>query len=74
MKISNFTFVGLIAGFLFSLFSGIRYFIAWPDTDKAVVYITIGILIMAVSWLYWKNKELGYTVYGLEEYLANGSK
>lgn len=70
-KISKLTITGLTGGFLFSLFSAIRYFLIWQDTDKALVYVIIGILIMSVSWLYWMIKSQGYTLSSMEEYLAD---
>jgi len=68
-QISNFSLVGYIAGALFSLLSAIRYFLIYYDLDRALVYILIGVLIMAVSFLYDKVKKLSYEVDSMGEYL-----
>lgn len=68
-KISNFSIAGLLFGFFFSLFSGIRYFILWPDEDRAIVYVLLGILIMIVSWLYNMLYEQGKDIAAIEDYL-----
>ena len=68
MKIkSNWSMMGYLVGGAFSLLSAIRYFVMWPDMDKAIVYITIGGLICCVSWLYGQNLEKGNKLAALQE-------
>jgi len=73
-KISNWSKVGYLAGIGFSLFSAIRYFLLFPDTDKALVYIIIGGLICSVAWLYNKRLDLDNRLSGVEDYLAEIDK
>jgi len=68
-QISKWSLLGYVIGGLFAIFSALRYFIVWPDTDKALVYVTIGMLICAVSWLYNKTKSLDNSIEAVEIYL-----
>ena len=69
-KPSTWSLVGYVVGFLFSLFSAVRYFLIWPDLDRAIVYTLIGVIIMALSWLYNRQLNLSNTVTAIEDYLA----
>ena len=71
MKTSTWSFVGYIIGSLFSFFSAIRYFLLFPDTDRAIVYIGIGIIICALAWLYNRQLELGNSLTAIEDYLSD---
>ena len=71
MKLSKWSLVGIINGFLFSLFSSIRYFIMYPDLDRAIVYVIIGFLIMCVSWNYQVNFEQNKSILAIENYLSD---
>jgi len=71
MKISNWSLAGMIAGLIFAVGSFIRYWIYYPDLDRVIVYVIMGILIFAVSFLYNRLIWLGHTLEGVEEYLAN---
>ena len=62
---------GVILGGLFSLLSAIRYYVIYPDTDRAIVYVVIGGLIICVSWLYERTRQLQNTLDAVEEYLAS---
>ena len=70
-KISNFTWVGYIIGIAFALFSSIRYFIIWPDLDKALVYVGLGIMVCALAWIYNKLLEHSNEIEAMSEYLAD---
>jgi len=70
-KISNWSFIGYMIGATFSIFSGIRYFVLWPDLDKALVYVLLGFIICGLSWLYDKQKKQGDTLEAIEEYLVD---
>ena len=71
MKISHWSLVGYAIGSLFSFFSAIRYFLLFPDTDRAIVYIGIGMIICGLAWLYNRQLELGNSVTAIEDYLSD---
>ena len=71
-KLSNFTWVGYIIGIAFALFSAVRYFWIWPDTDKALVYVGLGIIVCAIAWIYNRLLSHSNTIEAMEEYLADG--
>lgn len=56
LKISKWSILGYVVGFLFSLFSAWRYFIIYNDTDRAIVYVLIGLIICGLAFLY--NEKL----------------
>ncbi len=58
MKIkSTWSKVGYYIGGCFSLLSAIRYFVVYPDIDRAIVYVLIGGIICSLAWLYNKHLE-----------------
>jgi len=76
-KISNWSLVGSVTGLTLIAVSLIRYFIIWLDYSQGIEFISIGILICTVSWLYNRNlqqdkerKHLQDKVDAVEEYLA----
>jgi hypothetical protein len=71
MKISNWSIFGYALGFLFSLFSAIRYFLLYPDTDRALVYIGIGMMICGLAFLYNRSIEQGNSIKAIEDYLSD---
>jgi len=73
MKISKWSFVGYIVGITFALSSAIRYYILYPDLDKALVYVLIGAIICSVSWLYNKQLEHGNEITAMEDFLSEQS-
>ena len=70
-RISNFSIWGIFCGAAFSLLSAFRYFVLYPDMDKAVAYVTIGSVISALSWLYNKQLEHSNTILAIEDYLSD---
>ena len=70
-KISHWSFVGYIIGIAFALFSAVRYFWIWPDTDKALVYVGLGLIICALAWTYNKLLEHSNEIDAIGEYLAD---
>jgi len=69
-KISQWSLAGFMFGFFFSIFSAIRYFVIYPDMDRALVYVLIGVIIIAISYLYDKTQKLNYEVLAIGDYLA----
>jgi len=72
-RISNWTKLGYICGSIFSILSAIRYFMLYPDMDRAIVYVLIGGIICALSWIYDKLIEHSNTINAMEIYLADKS-
>lgn len=70
-KISSWSLVGYIIGIAFALLSSIRYFLLFPDLDKALVYVGIGFIICGLSWTYNKLLEHENTLTAVEDYLAD---
>ncbi len=70
-KISHWSWLGYIIGIAFALLSSIRYFLLWPDMDRALVYVGIGGIICALAWVYNKLQEHQNTLTALEDYLAD---
>jgi len=70
-KISHWSILGYIIGIAFALFSSIRYFLLYPDLDKALVYVGIGLIVCSLSWLYNKQLEQSNTIDAMSEYLAD---
>lgn len=70
-KISHWTWLGYIAGTIFAIGSFIRYYIIWPDVSEAITDVLLGVIIIAISWLYNENKQREYSLDAVEEYLAD---
>jgi len=70
-SISKWSAAGFIFGGLFSLLSAIRYFVIWPDTDKAIGYVIMGLIIMAIAWSYNTQLKLRGTMEAMEEYIQD---
>lgn len=68
--ISHWSIAGILFGFLFALDSSIRYYSIYPDFDKFIAYTTLGLLIIAVSWLYGENLNNKNKLTAIEDYLA----
>ena len=70
-KISHWSWLGYIIGIAFAFFSSIRYFLLYPDFDRALVYVGIGGILCGLSWLY--NTQLGHAneINAMGEYLAD---
>ena len=70
-KPNNWSIAGMVAGGLFSLLSAIRYFVIWPDMDKAISYVIIGVLIIGVSWLYNEHLKTKYELQAMGEHMKD---
>jgi hypothetical protein len=70
-QISKWSILGAFAGLLMIIGSFARYFIIYPDLDKFVAYTFLGILAIAVSWLYNRELALSNTLDAVGAYLAD---
>lgn len=70
-KISNWSLLGYVIGIAFAILSAIRYFLLFPDLDKALVYVGIGFIICALAWTYNKLMEHSNELSAVGEYLAD---
>lgn len=68
--ISTWSLVGYVSGIFFSIFSGVRYYIIYPDIDKAIVYVLVGGIICCLAWTYNKLLNLSNTLIAVEDYLS----
>ncbi len=73
MRINKLSAIGGIAGTVLMLSSWIRYFIMFPDLDKALGYGATGFCIIAISFLWDRVVRIEHTLYDVEEYLADKS-
>ncbi|MHA2019068.1 MAG: hypothetical protein ACTSXY_12440 [Promethearchaeota archaeon] len=72
MKIENHNRLSLLGYFLgvtFSFLSAWRYFVMFPDMDRAVVYVIIGLLICAWSYEHSARWNLANTISYIEDQL-----
>ena len=42
------------SGIIFSLLSAIRYYVLFPDLDKVIAYVIIGILLSSLGWIHYR--------------------
>ncbi len=73
-KISHWSWIGYIIGVAFALLSSIRYFLLYPDLDRALVYVGIGFIICALAFVYNKLLEHSNEIEAMSEYLADRRK
>ena len=74
MKLANHNSISLLGymfGFMFAFLSAVRYFVMWPDLDKAIVYVLIGILICVWSYEHSSVWNLRNTVDYMENQLES---
>ena len=71
MKISNWSLLGYGGGIILLFTSVVRYWWMYSDIDKVLAYSVIGILILAVSWLYNMNMRLNNKINAVEDYLSD---
>lgn len=74
MKLKNhnkLSLIGYLFGSVFAFLSAVRYFVIWPDMDKAIVYVIIGFLICAWSYEHSARWNLANSVSYIEEQLES---
>lgn len=60
-------------GGIFTISSWLRYFVLYPDLDRALVYGLLGIVIITISYFYSLIVNLTNTLYDVEVYLADNN-
>ena len=60
-------------GGIFAISSWLRYFVLYPDLDRALVYGLLGVVIIAISYFYNLIVNLTNTLYDIEVYLADNN-
>jgi len=73
-RISNWSILGYIIGVAFAILSSVRYFLLFPDLDRALVYVGIGLIICALSYVYNKLLEHSIEIEAIGEYLEDKGK
>lgn len=66
--------LGSLGGLVFAIGSFLRYYVAYVDYDRALVYPLIGLFIVFVAWIYDRLVRVENTLEQLENYLADESK
>ena len=67
---SHLAIVGFVIGLSFTILSSIRYFLIFYDLDRALSYSVIGVLIMAVAFLYERSRDNSDRLTKVENYLG----
>lgn len=70
-RISNWSLLGILIGLIFSIGTFIRYYIIYQDLSEVVIGVSIGLLIIAVSFIYNRQRSQEHTIDALEEYLVD---
>ena len=80
MKHTNLSLTGITFGIFLTLGIWFRYFVLYPDPDKALFFGVIGLVIIAVSWNYAGRIQLSeridkikQTLISVEEWLVDES-
>ena len=71
IKTNKRSLVGYVIGFIWALGFFWRYFIIYGDYSQGIVFIALGLLLMAFSWIYEMITRHGNKIYAVEEYLAD---
>ena len=72
MKVnSTLAVFGFLGGLGFGILSAIRYFVVYPDLDRALVYVLVGMLICAVSWVHNRNIGQENRLIAIEDYISD---
>ena len=71
MNQTNLSLAGVLLGIVLTLTTWIRYFIIYPDLDKALFFGLFGLIIIAVSWNYAGRIELDNKIDKIEQTLTS---
>lgn len=69
MKMSNWSRLGYLIGFFWSLGFAVRYVFVWQDYSQAIQFISLGLILMALSWVYDQFIQINNTLTAVEDYL-----
>jgi len=70
MTTSNWSRIGYIIGLIISILFAVRYLVMWPDYSQAIIFVGLGLTIMAFSWVYEKILQINETLALIEDYLG----
>lgn len=70
-KTNNWSMAGYLAGTIYIIATFIHYWFRYPDVNEFLGNLAIGILIIAVSFLYNRDKKRGFVLEAMEEHLAD---
>jgi len=71
MNQTNLSLAGITFGIFLTASCWIRYFIIYPDLDKALFFGLFGLIIIAVSWNYAGRIELDNKIDKIEQTLTS---
>jgi len=71
MKQTNLSSCGIMFGIILTITTWIRYFVLYPDLDKALFFGLIGLIIIVISWNYAGRIELDNKIEKLEQTLIS---
>ena len=81
MEQTNWSLAGIAAGIFLTVGSWFRYFVLYPDLDKALFFGLIGLIVIAISWNYAgrivlikKIDKLEQTLTAVEEWIVDKNK
>ena len=81
MEQTNWSLAGISAGIFLTVGSWFRYFVLYPDLDKALFFGLIGLIVIAISWNYAgrivlikKIDKLEQTLTAVEEWIVDKNK
>ena len=66
---SNWSKLGFVAGFVWAVGFAVRYLFIWEDYSQAIVFVGIGLGLMAFSWTYDKILKLSTSLDIVEEWI-----
>ena len=70
MRTNNRSMVGYIVGLIWAVGFFLRYFIIWNDYSQGIIFVGLGVGLIAFSWLYDMILRINNTLYAVEVHLA----
>jgi len=68
---SNWSKLGAYIGLVWSIGFAIRYLFIWQDYSQAILFIGLGLGLIAFSWLYDQILRIKNTLSCIEDYIAD---
>jgi hypothetical protein len=69
--ISHWSMIGYLGGMIFAVGSFVRYYVLYPDFDKVIAYVTLGIVVCCLAFLYNRQLKQSNELTAMGDYLAN---